>query len=235
MTISFAPGSGVNIAHPLPQLHMNSWVEAPVVIQATLAPNNLIQVGAFTGIYGGKIGHCKIGRYCSIAPGVDIASDQHPSDWLSTSMVQYVPNVHGWSTWLNENNYVSEPSNNRFNSNSFVEIGNDVWVGQGVFIKSGIRIGDGAIIAAHSVVINDVPPYAIVAGVPATVKKFRFDDSVIAMMSKIRWWDYNIQAVASKINFANVQEALSVLESEIGEGRLQKYQGPQFKLVKENK
>lgn len=234
MTVSFAPGSGVNIAHTLPQLHRDSWVEAPVVIQAVLAPHNLVQVGAFTGIYGGKLGHCKVGRYCSIAPGVDIASDQHPADWLSTSMVQYVPNVHGWGTWLNENKYVAELPKNRFNSNSCVEIGNDVWIGQGVFIKSGVKIGNGAIVAAHSVVVADVPDYAIVAGVPAVVKRYRFNNSVIARMSEVKWWDYNVQAVASKLDFSNVEAALSILVAEIEEGRLIKYEGPRFKLVKDN-
>jgi acetyltransferase-like isoleucine patch superfamily enzyme len=233
LTLSFAPSSGVHIAHPLPSLHESSWVEAPVVIQASLAPNNLIQVGAFTGIYGGKLGHCKVGRYCSIAPGVDIASDQHPHNWLSSSMVQYVPDIHGWSSWLKQNGYPSELPINRFNSNSCVEIGNDVWIGQGVFIKSGVKIGDGAIVAAHSVVISDVPPYAIIAGVPAVVKRYRFDDSIIDKMTKIKWWEYNIHAVSSRIDFSNVAEALAMLEAEIEDGRIEKYIGPRHKLVKE--
>lgn len=235
MTVTFPPGSGINIAHPLPPLHRDSWVEAPVVIQASLAPNNLIQVGAFTGIYGGKLGHCKIGRYCSIAPGVDIASDQHPSNWLSTSMVQYVPNVHGWSTWLSENGHVSELPNNQFASNSCVEIGNDVWIGQGVFVKSGVKIGNGAIVAAHSVVVADVPDYAIVAGVPARIKRYRFEDSVIIRMNKVKWWEYNIQSISSRLDYSNAESTLSVIENEIDDGNLPKYETPRIKLVKDIK
>jgi len=230
VTVSFAPGSGVNIAHPLPKLHPDSWVESPVVIQATLAPNNLIQVGAFTGIYGGKLGHCTVGRYCSIAPGVDIASDQHPSDWLSTSMVQYVPDLHGWSTWLEQNSYHGEIPTNRFNSNSSVEIGNDVWIGQGVFIKSGVKIGNGAIVAAHSVVAADVPPYAVVAGVPARIKKYRFPERVIERLSTLCWWDYNILAVAGNANFASVEDAADVIEEAIQKKILIQYRAPKHML-----
>ena len=214
--------SGINIAGKIPSLHPASWFEPPVVIQATIAPMNLIQIGAFTGIYGGKIGHCRIGRYCSIAPGVDIASDQHPIDWLSSSMVQYVPNVHGWGEWLKDNgeNYI-EPSV-KFSSNSPVVIGNDVWIGQGVFVKSGVRIGDGAVIAAHSVVIEDVPPYMIAAGVPAKVKKPRFPENIIERLMSIRWWDYNISSLEG-VDFRDVLGAVVKLENAVECGDLKPY------------
>lgn len=202
-----------------PKLHPDSTFELPVCIQANLAHMNTINIGAFTGIYGGRIGHCTIGRYCSIAPGVDIASDQHPIDWLSSSMVQYVPNLHGWGDWLNRNGFNYVPPNNHFISNSPVHIGSDVWIGQGVFIKSGVHIGHGAIIAAHSVVINDIPPYAIAVGIPAKVKKFRFSDEIIKRLIEIEWWKYNIHYI-EKIDFSNIENALSILESKIAEGEL---------------
>lgn len=148
-------------------------------------------------------------------------------------MVQYVPDVHGWGTWLNENGYSSEPATARFNSNSCVEIGNDVWIGQGVFVKSGVKIGDGAIVAAHSVVVSDVPAYAIVAGVPAKIKKYRFDDEIVARMAKIRWWDYNIQSISSIVDFSNVAATLDKIEDEVEAGRLVKYDAPRHKLVKD--
>lgn len=232
--MTFPPNSGVNISNTLPRLHNDSWVEAPVVIQASIPPFNLIQVGAFTGIYGGKLGHSRIGRYCSIAPGVDIASDQHPNDWLSTSMIQYVANVHGWDAWLNEHGFGAEASTNRFASNSCVEIGNDVWIGQGVFIKSGVKIGDGAIVAAHSVIVNDVPPYAIVAGVPGVIKRYRFDEKIIERLISIAWWQYNIKSIASKVDFSNVSAAIDTIQDEISAGRLAAYDAPRFNLNSKN-
>lgn len=220
--------TGIIVAGKIPPLHPESWLEPPIVIQATIAPMNLIQIGAFTGIYGGKIGHCRIGRYCSIAPGVDIASDQHPIDWLSSSMIQYVPNVHGWGEWLKEvgEDYI-EPSD-RFSSNSPVTIGNDVWIGQGVFIKSGITIGDGAVIAAHSVVISDIPPYTIAAGVPAKVKRLRFSDEIIEKLIALQWWNYNILKIP-KVNFKDVNSAIDTISEAVSSGIVARYAPNKFK------
>ena len=68
-------------------------------------------------------------------------------------------------------------------------IGNDVWVGYGATILRGVNIGNGAIIGAGAVVTKDVPPYAVVAGVPAKIIRFRFDDNKIDSLQKSNWWD----------------------------------------------
>ena len=221
MSIFLPEDSGVTLSGKLPPLHTDSWFEAPCLVHATIAPMNLIQIGAFTLIGSGRIGHCKIGRYCSIANGVDIASDQHPTDWLSSSMVQYVPNVHGWGDWLKRHNYDYNSTKNTFLSNSTVDIG-DVWIGQGVFIKSGVKIGDGAIIGAHSVVINDIPPYSIAVGVPAVVKKKRFDELTIEKLLELKWWDYNIAAIEN-VDFNNVSLAMDQLEFLLNNNRIKTY------------
>lgn len=226
----FPPDSGVVISGSIPILQQDSWVEAPVVIQATLVPNNLVQIGAFTGVYGGKLGHCRIGRYCSIAPGVDISSDQHPNDWLSTSMLQYVNNVHGWGEWLVKNGYEYNKPVKKFISNAPVTIGNDVWIGQGVFIKSGVTIGDGAIIAAHSVVTRDVEPYAIVAGVPAKTLRSRFDDELVKRFLEIKWWNYNIMSLP-QIDFSSPISALKEIENAIAREIVQPLSGVRFSFA----
>ncbi|MFM2053834.1 MAG: hypothetical protein RL456_1871 [Pseudomonadota bacterium] len=209
---------GIRFSVAPPPLHPRSWVEAPVVVQATLAPHNLIQIGAFTGIYGGRVGHCRIGRYGSIAPGVDIASDQHPTDWLSSSMVGYVNDIHGWGQWLRGHGLRYEPPAESFQSNAQVQIGHDVWIGQGVFVKSGVTIGDGAIVAAHSVVIRDVPPYAIVGGVPARVLRMRFDDALIERLLALRWWDHNVLGVPG-LRPSDPAGAVERLAEAIADGR----------------
>jgi|CXWL01.1.fsa_nt_gi acetyltransferase-like isoleucine patch superfamily enzyme len=222
MSIKFPEDSGVTIAGKVPPLHSDSWFEPPIVVQTTLASMNLIQISAFTGIYGGRLGHCKIGRYCSIAYDVDIASDQHPIDWVSSSMVQYVPDIHGWGDWLKRNNNIYCPPTASFKSNAPVEIGNDVWIGQGVFIKSGIKIGDGAVVSAHSVVVNDIPSYSIVVGNPAVVKKMRFDQATIEKLLELKWWDYNITSIKD-IDFRNINSALETLASKIKNKELLPY------------
>ncbi|QBY49678.1 CatB-related O-acetyltransferase [Cupriavidus oxalaticus] len=229
MTIEFPDNSGVNIAGKIPRLHRDSWFEPPLVVQAAIAPMNLIQLDAFTGIYGGKIGHCRIGRYCSIAPGVDIASDQHPTDWLSSSMIQYVPDLHGWGSWLSSRGEKYITPTERFSSNAQVIIGNDVWIGQGVFIKSGVKIGDGAVIAAHSVVIDDVPPYMIAAGVPAKIKKPRFDEVIIERLLELSWWNYNLMEVG-ELNFRSPMDAVEKIAEAIAMG-LKPYQPQKYKIV----
>ncbi|UUX94127.1 CatB-related O-acetyltransferase [Aquabacterium sp. J223] len=213
------------ITGTLPTLDSRSWFEPPVVIQATLVPYNRVEVGSFTGIFGGRLGHCSIGRYCSIAPGVDIASDQHPTSWLSSSMIQYVPNVHGWGEWLQSHGHDYHKPVRSYSSNATVVIGHDVWIGQGVFVKSGVTIGNGAVVAAHSVVIEDVPAYAVVAGVPAKVKRLRFDDNTIDRLLKAQWWKYNVTAIGS-INFDDVNLALDQLAEAIEDGRLTEFSPP---------
>lgn len=73
-----------------------------------------------------------------------------------------------------------------------VKIGNDCWIGEGAFLVGGIAIGDGAVILAHAVVTKDVPPYAIVGGVPARIIKYRYDEETIDFLLRIKWWNNSI-------------------------------------------
>jgi virginiamycin A acetyltransferase len=76
-----------------------------------------------------------------------------------------------------------------------INIGNDVWIGAGCKILSGVTIGNGAIIGANAIVTNDIPPYAIAAGNPARVIKFRFSNEIIQNLEKIKWWDWPIEKI----------------------------------------
>ena len=92
-------------------------------------------------------------------------------------------------------------------------IGNDVWVGFGATILSGVTIGDGAVIGARALVAKDVPPYAIVGGVPAKVIKYRFDDATIGRLLKLKWWnckEKKIRKHVDKLCSNNVEELLDV-------------------------
>lgn len=85
-----------------------------------------------------------------------------------------------------------------------ITIGNDVWIGAGSIIRKGITIGDGAVVGAGSVVSKDVPPYGIVAGNPARLIKYRFDEATIAEFLDLKWWDLPVEKIFS-LPFDDVQ------------------------------
>ena len=107
----------------------------------------------------------------------------HKSNWVSTFPF-FRPN---WSNAKNDHGFND--------SKGDVEIGSDVWLAQGSTILSGVKIGHGAIVAAEAVVTKDVPPYAIVAGNPARIVRFRFDMEVINRLLNTRWWLWNDDVV----------------------------------------
>lgn len=104
-----------------------------------------------------------------------------------------------------------------YDCNREVIIGNDVWIGAGVFIKGGIKIGDGAVIAAHAVVTKDVPPYAIVGGVPAKILKYRFTDDVIRKLLDLKWWDYDIAAIQG-LDWSDIHKCIETIAQAITNG-----------------
>ena len=141
--------------------------------------------------------NAKIGSFCSIASYCCIGGGSHPTNFISTSPVFY----------KSRNAFGVHFSDLDFKEDKPVQIGNDVWIGEKVFIKDGITIGHGAIIGAKSVVTHNVPPYAIVGGVPARIIRFRFDDESIKTLLKIEWWNLTndkLKAFAKNIEGADI-------------------------------
>ena len=131
----------------------------------------------------------EIGKFCSIAAHVTLAAGNHPMSYVSTSPYTYSTIRNSFTKkqlFTQEFFYTDE------NHKYLCKIGNDVWVGTGVILVCGskaLNIGDGAVIAAGAVVTKDVPPYAVVAGCPARILRYRFSDVIISEMEKERWWD----------------------------------------------
>ena len=129
--------------------------------------------------------HVKVGRFSAIGENVNIKLFEHPVHMISTAPCFY-HKENRLKTFVNEDYY---DDLKYVEDNYSVIIGNDVWIGSGAYIKSGIRIGDGAVIGAGAVVTKDVEPYAIVAGVPARLIRYRFSKEQIESLLHIKWWD----------------------------------------------
>jgi hypothetical protein len=170
--------------------HDGTAFEAPMFSVASLHAATPVVIGAFSLINGGSIANTVIGRYCSLANNIAIGFAEHPIDRLTSSTLGFSQNFNGWRDHL-----LAEGRGVGFVAKPFVDrplttIGNDVWIGQGAFLKAGVTIGDGAIVAAHAVVVKDVPPYAIVGGVPARIIRYRFPEDMVRRLLATRWWDY---------------------------------------------
>ena len=129
----------------------------------------------------------EIGKFCSISWNVSIGGTDHNYKSAST----FNP------FWWNE--FFDEPEGLRKFEYPKCEIGSDVWIASGANILRKVKVGDGAVIGAGAVVTKDVPPYAIVAGTPAKVVKYRFDDETIAGLLKIKWWDWPYETIRENI------------------------------------
>jgi len=138
--------------------------------------------------------YVEIGNYCSIARDlVLLLSMAHNYKYITTSPSLFYPHE-----------YYGD-----------IVIGNDVWIGERVIIKGGVKIEDGAVVGAGSVVTKDVDPYTIVAGNPAKPIKKRFNDGVIEMLLKLRWWDLPFEELKEIINYVgpdNLSEFIKIVD-----------------------
>lgn len=158
----------------------------------------------------------KVGRYCSIGSYLVFLDSTHPTKLLTSSVI----------TFRHDNilcNDITTPQQVKAygwhpHASSFPKIGHDVWIGRDVTLAMGINIGTGSIIAARSVVTKDVPPYSLVAGNPAQVKKLRFTERTIERLLSSRWWDCDPRRLA-EVGFDDIDRAIDFAETEIGEGR----------------
>lgn len=140
----------------------------------------------------------KIGKFCSLAMNTTIyLGAEHQTKWVTT---------YPFFAKFNEASHTSNTTKGD------VIIGNDVWLADGVLVLSGVTIGDGAVIAARSVVTKDVKPYEIVGGNPAKHIKFRFNESQIDSLLKIKWWNWDIEKIKANFDLIlspNIDEFIS--------------------------
>ena len=180
-----------NVVHPI------AGYEREIYVKPTLTNPNII-VGDFTYIaeaefechvthlYPWSRDRLIIGKFCQIAAGVEfVMNDANHQMNAVTTFPFYT--LEGWD--------MEAPPVSDMPCKGDTVIGNDVWIGQNAVILPGVRIGDGAVIGANSVVGRDVAPYTIVAGNPARVIRKRFDDELTGLLLRFRWWDKSIEEI----------------------------------------
>lgn len=144
-----------------------------------------------------------IGRYCAIADKVNIiAGGEH--DIKSLMVVHYIWDIDKYY----DKAYAGAKGD--------VEIGSDVWIAFNTVILSGVKIGHGAVIGAGSVVVKDIPPYAVAAGNPAKVIRYRYSKSEIEKLLKIKWWNWTEEKIESNLKlFLDIKSFLKKFENDI--------------------
>lgn len=156
-----------------------------------------------------SLSYVKIGRYCSIADHVSVCIGCHPVHYVTTHPAFYYDTSAqiGFSYHKGTPLYKSIYKYPQGESYYQVVIGNDVWIGSHVIIMGGCKIGDGAVIAAGSVVTKDVEPYSIVGGVPARIIRMRFSKEIIDKLLLIKWWNKPLPEVISNYkSFTNIDD-----------------------------
>jgi acetyltransferase-like isoleucine patch superfamily enzyme len=129
--------------------------------------------------YDCEISHADIGSFVSIANGVVIGGGRHPMEWVGMSPVFYEGRD---SVKAKFSTHARAPVQR-------VRVGHDVWIGRSAIVLPGVEIGNGAVVGAGAVVTKDVAPYAVVAGSPARLLRYRFSESTVARLAATAWWD----------------------------------------------
>lgn len=127
-----------------------------------------------------------IGKYCSISWFTTVGAVNHHFDTVTTHAFP----VRGRFGLTDVEGSMPE---------RITTVGNDVWIGCNVVILPGVTIGDGAVIAAGSIVTKDVPPYAIVTGAPAKVLRYRWNEETIERVSSLKWWDWEDEKIKNNL------------------------------------
>lgn len=164
-------------------------------------------VGGYTYIQNNCIlEKCKIGSFCSLGDNVKVLSATHPTKDFVSTCPAFFSTVCQCLTTFTDRNLFDEFR--RVQGYGCI-IGNDVWIGSNVIILGGVTIGHGAIVAAGSIVNKDVPPYAIVAGIPAKIIRYRFDQYQIKRLLDNPWWNKPNEWIRKHAkDFVNIQQYL---------------------------
>lgn len=165
-------------------------------------------IGDFSYVaHSARLSNVSIGRFCSIGPSIHIGLSSHPTrEFVSTHPSFYTKEHPACAYQIIEHSIYDD-------SIPKTLLGHDVWIGANAIIPGGVRIGTGAIIAAGSVVVKDIPPYAIVGGNPSRLIRYRFSSNEISKLMSSEWWNWPIEKIKDRANnFMNIKKFLTSIE-----------------------
>jgi len=197
---------GGNIA-PNAFIAKGAKVEYPINLMHSVTVYGSVSLGKFTYINVNSVIYprVQIGRYCSIARNCEIGVANHPIHYLSSHPFQFDKTI------FKNNAHYQGINKVNWNPHEETFIGNDVWIGAKVVINSGLKIGHGSVIAAGAVVTKDIPPYAIVGGVPAKIIKYRFSEEIIQELLVLKWWELSMNDL-KLITFDSIETAIEEIK-----------------------
>lgn len=173
------------VTHPSIEVGEYTYYDDPVDALG-FAANNVTHHYEFIG------DRLVIGRFCAIAQGATFV--MNGANHAMTGVSTYPFNIfgHGWEAGF-------DPASAIAGSKGDTRIGHDVWIGEGATILPGVSVGSGAVVASRAVVSRDVPPYALVAGNPARVRRMRFEPDIVARLLALAWWDWPAEKIGRNL------------------------------------
>lgn len=176
------------------------------------------RLGSFSYSFSRFVSGMSVGRYTSISWDVSMMGSKHPVEWASTAPFSYSPqSLVGIGGYFRDTNIDPPPPFDFPQDSERMDIGHDVWIGAGALLNRDISIGTGAVIGARSIVTKDVPAYAIVAGSPARVIRYRFSEDIIERLLALEWWNYGPE-ILHALDIRDPQGFIGRMEDRVGGG-----------------
>jgi acetyltransferase-like isoleucine patch superfamily enzyme len=192
------------VAKILKKIRMSAVIDSEIDSRSKIESGSSVSFSkmgrhSFCG-YDCEIHNVEIGCFTSIANCVVIGGARHPMEWVGMSPAFY----HG------RDSIKIKLSTFKLDSLPLTIIGSDVWIGRSAIIIAGVNVGHGAVVGAGSVVTKDVPPYAVVAGNPARIIKFRFQPEIVNKLIEYTWWDLDDDVL--KVLSSNIKNPVQFIE-----------------------
>lgn len=198
-----------------------SWIFGHCLKNCSVGAFTFFNAAGQTSAY-----RAQFGRYSQIGESSVIGPPEHPYDWFSNHPFAFtrpslLPSMYVMPEFARLAPEASDAPSFADETPNDTIVGHEAYVGVGCFVKRGVRIGNGALVGARSVVTRDVPNYAIAYGNPARVVRLRFAEPIVERLLALRWWHYDLAPWKKRVDFSKVEATLAFFEERKALGELQ--------------